>query len=119
MPDKLTKENKNMEGGHGESPPPPAGGDDDGGSGGGGAAAVPRRAYFTAISLGLAAILMFFMALTSSYIVRKGLGGDWKPVRLPRILWVNTLVLLASIASIEVARRKHSEGETEAFRNWW
>src|SRR3989442_9082450 len=108
-----------MDAGHGERPPPPAGGDDDGGSGGGGAAAVPRRAYFTAISLGLAAILMFFMALTSSYIVRKGLGGDWQPVRLPGILWLNTLVLLASSASIEVARRKHSEGETEAFRNWW
>ena len=119
MPGTVTQEIEIMDAGHGESPPPPAGGDDDGGSGGGGAAAVPRRAYFTAISLGLAAILMFFMALTSSYIVRKGLGGDWQPVRLPGILWLNTLVLLASSASIEVARRKHSEGETEAFRNWW
>ena len=119
MPGTVTEEIEIMDAGHGESPPPPAGGDDDGGSGGGGAAAVPRRAYFTAISLGLAAILMFFMALTSSYIVRKGLGGDWQPVRLPGILWLNTLVLLASSASIEVARRKHSEGETEAFRNWW
>src|SRR5712691_9469158 len=118
MPGTVTEEIEIMDAGHGESPPPPAG-DDDGGSGGGGAAAVPRRAYFTAISLGLAAILMFFMALTSSYIVRKGLGGDWQPVRLPGILWLNTLVLLASSASIEVARRKHSEGETEAFRNWW
>jgi len=119
MPGTVTEEIEIMDAGHGESPPPPPGGDDDGGSGGGGAAAVPRRAYFTAISLGLAAILMFFMALTSSYIVRKGLGGDWKPVRLPGILWFNTLVLLASSASIEVARRKHSEGETGAFRNWW
>src|SRR2546422_1343775 len=100
MPGTVTEEIEIMDAGHGESPPPPAGGDDDGGSGGGGAAAVPRRAYFTAISLGLAAILMFFMALTSSYIVRKGLGGDWQPVRLPGILWLNTLVLLASSASI-------------------
>src|SRR2546427_8753582 len=91
MPGTVTEEIEIMDAGHGESPPPPAGGDDDGGSGGGGAAAVPRRAYFTAISLGLAAILMFFMALTSSYIVRKGLGGDWQPVRLPGILWFNTL----------------------------
>ena len=119
MPGTVTEEIEIMDAGHGETPSPPAGGDDDGGSGGGGAAAVPRRAYFTAISLGLAAILMFFMALTSSYIVRKGLGGDWKPVRLPGILWLNTLVLLASSASIEAARRKHSEGETEAFRSWW
>src|SRR2546428_11160944 len=110
MPDKLTKENKNMEGGHGESPPPPAGGDDDGGSGGGGAAAEPRRAYFTAISLGMAALLMFFMALTSSYIVRKGLGGDWQPARLTGLLWLNTLVLLASRASIAGGTRQHREG---------
>jgi cytochrome c oxidase subunit 3 len=80
---------------------------------------VPRRAYFTAVSLGLAAILMFFMALTSSYIVRKGLGGDWQPVRLPRILWLNTLVLLVSSATIEVARKRHAAAELEAFRRWW
>lgn len=104
--------------GRGDSPPPPAGGDDDGGSGGG-AAAVPRRAYFTGVSLGLGAILMFFMALTSSYIVRKGLGGDWQPVRLPPILWLNTLVLLASSATIEIARRRLADAAPEGFRRWW
>src|SRR5216684_8238464 len=107
-----------VDAGKGGGTPPPAGGGDDEGRGAGHTPISSRR-YFTGISLGLAAILMFFMALTSSYIVRKGLGGDWKPVRLPGILWLNTLVLLASSASIEVARRKHSEGETEAFRNWW
>ncbi len=96
----------------------PAGGDDDGDSGGG-LPAIPQRAYFTAISLGLAAILMFFMALTSSYIVRKGLGGDWQPVRLPSTLWFNTLVLLSSSGTIEFARRRLSAGESEAFRRWW
>jgi len=95
----------------------PAGGD-DGGSGGG-SPGVPQRAYFTAISLGLGAILMFFMALTSSYIVRKGLGGDWQPVRLPSILWFNTLVLLVSSGTIEFARRQLSAGEPAAFRRWW
>lgn len=97
----------------------PGGGDDDGGGSGGGAAAVPRRAYFTAISLGLAAILMFFMALTSSYIVRKGLGGDWQPVRLPSILWFNTLVLLGSSATIEVARQRLGANAPDSFRRWW
>jgi len=96
----------------------PAGGDDDGDSGGG-FPAIPQRAYFTAISLGLAAIVMFFMALTSSYIVRKGLGGDWQPVRLPSILWFNTLVLLSSSGTIELARRRLHAGESVAFRRWW
>ncbi len=107
-----------IDAGRGDTPPPPAGGDDDGSSGGG-AAAVPQRAYFTAISLGLAAILMFFMALTSSYIVRKGLGGDWQSVRLPQILWFNTLVLLASSATIEVARQRIAGVRPASFGRWW
>ncbi len=117
MPGTLIEETEVLDAGRGGTPPPPEGGDDGGGSGG--AAAVPRRAYFTAISLGLAAILMFFMALTSSYIVRKGLGGDWQPVRLPPILWLNTLVLLASSATIEIARRQQAAAETGSFRRWW
>jgi cytochrome c oxidase subunit 3 len=96
----------------------PAGGDDDGGSGGG-FPGVPQRAYFTGIALGLGAILMFFMALTSSYIVRKGLGGDWQPVTLPSILWFNTLALLASSGTVELARRQLNAGESVAFRRWW
>ncbi len=119
MPATLTDELGLLHSGKGGGTRPPAGGDDDGGSGHGERARVPRRAYFTGVSLGLAAILMFFMALTSSYIVRKGLGGDWQTVRLPRILWLNTLVLLASSATIEVARRKLAAGATEAFRRWW
>ncbi len=117
MPGTVTEEIEILDAGRGDTPPPPDGGDDGGGSGG--AAAVPRRAYFTAISLGLAAILMFFMALTSSYIVRKGLGGDWQPVRLPPILWLNTLVLLSSSATLEVARRRQAAAETPSFRRWW
>ncbi len=119
MPGTVIEDLVIVDGGRGGGSGPPAGGDDDGGSGGGGARAVPRRAYFTALSLGLGAILMFFMALTSSYIVRKGLGGDWQPVRLPAILWFNTLVLLVSSAAIEVARRQLGAGAADSFRRWW
>jgi cytochrome c oxidase subunit 3 len=71
------------------------------------------------MTLGLGAILMFFMALTSSYIVRRGLGGDWKNFQLPRILWANTAVLLASSATLELARRQLTRGSKEAFRSFW
>ncbi len=118
MPGAVTQEIEIVDAGQGGGTGIPAGGDDHGGSGGG-AAAIPRRAYFTAISLGLAAIVMFFMALTSSYIVRRGLGGDWQPVRLPPILWLNTLVLLTSSATIEVARRQLGPSALESFRRWW
>jgi cytochrome c oxidase subunit 3 len=62
---------------------------------------------------------MFFMALTSAYIVRKGLGGDWQPVRLPSLLWVNTAILLASSLTIEIARRRAGVNALESFRRWW
>ncbi len=109
-----------LEIGHGQRGPgggPPEGGDD--GRSGGGSRGIPRHAYFTAISLGLAAILMFFMALTSSYIVRKGLGGDWQAVRWPQVLWFNTAVLLASSATIELARRNLARHQQRGFRGWW
>ena len=96
----------------------PAGGDDDR-PGPGGSARVPERAYFTAIQLGMAGIIMFFMALTSSFLVRKGLGADWVAFGLPRVLWFNTLILLASSATIELARRSLREGDAASFRHWW
>jgi len=81
----------------------------------GGHRRVPQRAYFTLVQLLLAAIIMFFMALTSSYIVRKGLGTDWQQTPLPPILWFNTIILLGSSLTIHLARR----GERAAFRQWW
>lgn len=104
----------------GSPPPPPDGGDGDGSRGpSGDASAVSRRAYFTGLTLALGGILMFFMALTSAYIVRKGLGDNWQAIALPRLLWFNTAVLLVSSASIEVARRKLARGVASAFRSWW
>jgi cytochrome c oxidase subunit III len=103
--------------GHGGGLPP------DGFSGGGGGDSrlnpIPRRAYMTAITLALGGILMFFLALTSSYIVRRGLGNDWKDFALPRIVYVNTLILLASSATLELARKALARGESESFRNLW
>jgi cytochrome c oxidase subunit 3 len=104
--------------GHGGGTGTPAGGDDDGGSSGA-RRPIPRRAFFTALQLGLAAIVMFFMALASSYIVRKGLGTDWQRTPMPRVVWFNTAILLASSLTIVVARRKLESGAREAFRTWW
>jgi cytochrome c oxidase subunit 3 len=98
----------------------PAGrGGDDGSGRGGAAPAVPLRAYYTAIWLALAAIIMFFMALVSALIVRKGIGGDWRQIALPRILWLNTLVLVASSFTLERARRAFSRDDAAQFRLWW
>ena len=73
MPGTFAEDIEIIDAGHGGGTGTPAGGDDDSGSSGS-RRPVPRRAYFTALQLGLAAIVMFFMALASSYIVRKGPG---------------------------------------------
>jgi len=83
------------------------------------APAIPQHAYVTGIVLGLAAILMFFLALTSSFVVRKGLSNDWAPLSLPPVLWVNTLVLVASSLTLELGRRGLRRGVRAEFRRWW
>jgi cytochrome c oxidase subunit 3 len=59
----------------------------------------------TAVYVALAGIGMIFAALTSALVVRKGGATDWKSFTLPSILYVNTLVLLASGFVLEVGRR--------------
>ncbi len=118
MPGTITDEIEIIDAGHGGGTDVPAGGDDDG-EGSGGSFQMPQRAYFTVIQLGIAGITMFFMALTSSFLVRKGLGNDWVAFSFPRILWVNTLILVASSFTIQAARRYLHEDQRAAFKRWW
>ena len=100
-----------------------SGGDPASGGGGWGGARgnpeTPRRAYFTLMALALGGILMFFMALTSAYIVRKGTGGDWRAIQLPAVVWLNTAVLVLSSITLECARRRFAAGSLASFRSWW
>jgi cytochrome c oxidase subunit III len=54
--------------------------------------------------VGIFAITMSFAAFTSALYVRQG-SGDWIHVVLPRLLYVNTGVLLLSSITLEMARR--------------
>ena len=70
--------------------------------------------------IALGGILMFFMALVSAFIVRKGLpNGAWIPLPVPRILWLNTLILVASSFTLARARKLFLEHNDEGFRRWW
>jgi cytochrome c oxidase subunit III len=60
----------------------------------------------TGIWVVLASITMSFAAFTSALIVRQGSALDWRHLTLPRILYLNTLVLLGSSVALEVARRR-------------
>jgi cytochrome c oxidase subunit 3 len=103
----------------GQKPPvPPATGGGDDGRGGD----VPdygarlRRARLGLIC-GIATVGMVFISLTSAYIFRRGLPTydgsansyvrDWGNVDLPwTLLGINTVILLASSVTMELARRK-------------
>jgi cytochrome c oxidase subunit 3 len=60
----------------------------------------------TGVWVAVAAISMFFAAFTSSMIVRQGVTPDWLHFQLPRVMYVSTLVLLASSVTLELARRR-------------
>ena len=89
----------------------------DGGRGGSSPRSLPDQRYYTGMMLGLAAILMLFAAFTSAYVVRKGLSDDWQATAFPGILWVNSMVLLASSFTLEKARRWRQV--QERFQGWW
>ena len=108
--------------GRGGGGPTPPGGGDDGGDDKRRRPAPgtpsPNR-YYTGIAVGIVSILMFFMALASAFLVRRGTSGDWIPVHLPAVLWLNTLALLASSLTLERARRALSRLDLSGFRNLW
>src|ERR1700723_2370312 len=59
----------------------------------------------TGIWVGLAAITMTFAAFTSALIVRQG-TAPLVHIALPPVLYLNTLLIIASSISLEVARRR-------------
>jgi cytochrome c oxidase subunit 3 len=99
-----------------QGPPPPVnrGWGDGGGSGGG-----SRRVSFTGLYVLLAASTMVFAALTSALVVRRGLSDDWASMAKPNILWLNTAVLLASSAALEMARHALKAERRGRFNTWW
>src|SRR6266404_791098 len=60
----------------------------------------------TAIWVLLFAITMMFAAFSSALFVRKGSSLDWRHITLPSVLYLSTLVLLASSVTLEVSRRR-------------
>lgn len=117
MPATLELDQKKRPGGSGPGLPPR----DGNGNGGNGADGLPDfrerlRRYRLGVALGLVAVVMLFVALTSAYIVRQGTTqtdlttgarvSDWRPMQLPlAALLINTLILLASSVTLELARR--------------
>lgn len=90
----------------------------DFGQGGGLPPGTARRVYRTGMWLALLAISMLFIAFTSAYIVRGGLGDDWASLGLPSLLWWNTAVLLVSSLTMEQTRKALNNGMRAACNRW-
>jgi cytochrome c oxidase subunit 3 len=117
-PQEIEMIREDMGGGGGKQPPASGDGGGDKERRGGKGAASPSR-YYTGLGVAIVSILMFFMALASAYLVRKSSRGDWVPVHLPALLWLNTAILLSSSGTIELARRRLATSDLSGFRTLW
>jgi len=87
---------------------------------GSGDSRIPQRIYVTGMILAIGGISMFFAALVSAWVVRKGFpNSDWQTIPLPRILWLNSLILAASSLTLARSRRNLMAGCEFDYRHWW
>jgi cytochrome c oxidase subunit III len=70
----------------------------------------PERSE-TGVWIGIFAIVMTFAALTSAMIVREGVALDWQHFQLPKILYLDTLILFFSSWTLETALVKLKAGD--------
>jgi cytochrome c oxidase subunit III len=74
--------------------------------------------YRIGMWVALAAILMMFTALTSAYIVRAASSNDWRPIAMPEILLLSTVLIVTSSGTLEVARRKLKATLDVPYTRW-
>lgn len=77
----------------------------------------PAR-YRVGVWVAIAGIVMLFTALASAYIVRSASGDDWRPLTIPRVLWLSSALLLVSSVTIEFARRQLKAQHDRGYSLW-
>ena len=76
-----------------------------------------KDTYRIATWMLLAAIVMVFAALGSSYIFLSG-GEQWQPVRMPRTFLLSTGLILISSVTMETARRQLHRERDRQYQGW-
>ena len=79
---------------------------------------VPGHTYQLGMWFALAGIVMLFAGFTSAMVVRRGMSFDWVSIAVPRLLWVNTGILLASSLTLEFSRRALKDHAVGNFLRW-
>ena len=69
--------------------------------------AIPAQ---TGVWVAVSAIAMSFAALTSALVVRQASGTDWQRFVVPRILYLDTVILIASSYTLELSRKRFAAG---------
>lgn len=77
----------------------------------------PAR-YRVGMWVAIAGIVMLFTALVSAYIVRSASSNDWRPLAMPKILWLSTAVIVVSSVTIEFARRSLKQRSDSRYSTW-
>ncbi|HAP01466.1 MAG TPA: cytochrome oxidase subunit III [Bacteroidetes bacterium] len=65
--------------------------------------------------IGLATIVMLFVAMTSALIVRQG-AGNWVNINLPYQFWISTAIILLSSVTMFISKKAHKQMEVQRFR---
>ena len=82
----------------------------------------PRRyspaRYRIGAWVAIASIVMLFTALASAYIVRSASGNDWRPIVMPKVLWLSTALILISSVTMEISRRSLKEQRDKSYGRW-
>jgi cytochrome c oxidase subunit 3 len=99
--------------------PPPQWPEDFGRGGEGGEAggSFPISKGYLGTWILLTAVTMLFAGLSSAYIVLRGLPS-WQNITVPALVWVNTVVLLASSVAIEIARSAVRKDRQGPLKQW-
>jgi cytochrome c oxidase subunit III len=78
----------------------------------------PQR-YVTAITITIVSVLMFFSTLVITYAALRHSNPDWQRFRFPALVWLNTLMLVVSSATLELARWRLKHSDVTGFRGLW
>lgn len=68
-----------------------------------------------ALWVGIGSIIMMFAAFTSAYIIRRA-AGNWYEFRLPNIFFINTVVILMSSVTIQLAYRAFKNHQEKLYK---